>query len=139
MVSALLYLLAAPALLANAARTIKIVNNCPTAIKVFVNGNSQGSLNAKGGSSSTSVPNNFSGYIYTSANGGAQSAAGSTRAGFFGSVSRRIIYSLTVYAETIDHRTPITTSSLTPGGSTLASPSAPTAHRFVLFFLHMYS
>ncbi|RDB27198.1 Extracellular exo-alpha-L-arabinofuranosidase [Hypsizygus marmoreus] len=83
MTSSLLFILAAPALLAHAARQIKVTNNCPSSINVFMNGNSQGYLDS-GASTSSWVPNSFSGFIYTNANGGSQSGAGTTRAGFYG-------------------------------------------------------
>ncbi|RDB27209.1 Endo-1,4-beta-xylanase A [Hypsizygus marmoreus] len=92
MFSSLFLILAAPALLVHAARQIIVTNKCPSAINIFQNGESQGSL-ASGSSRTSTVTNNFSGFIYTDANGGSQSGAGTTRAGFFG---QRAYYYLVV-------------------------------------------
>lgn len=92
MVSSLVYLLAAP-LLAQASRRYNIVNNCPSTINIFINGNSQGSISS-GGVVRHTFNNSFSGLIYTNANGGAQSGAGTTRAGFYGPVSLSKTYIL---------------------------------------------
>ncbi|RDB27204.1 Endo-1,4-beta-xylanase A [Hypsizygus marmoreus] len=83
MISALLLVLTAPALLVSAARQITITNKCPSTITIYRNGNSQGSLSS-GSSSTSSVSNNFNGFYYTNANGGSSSGADTTRAGFYG-------------------------------------------------------
>lgn len=76
--------LAAAATLASAVREFSLVNNCPSGINVFVNGSWSNWLPANGGSAISPFSNNFSGFIYTNANGGSPSGEGTTRAGFFG-------------------------------------------------------
>jgi len=66
------------------ARLFTIVNQCPESITLFINGESQGSLNARDGTTTRNFPRTWSGFIYTSANGGNQNGTGTTRAGFFG-------------------------------------------------------
>jgi hypothetical protein len=69
-----------------AVRKYSIVNSCPAAINLYINGESQGSLAANGGTTVKEYPNTWSGFIYTDANGGNQNGAGTTRAGFYGEV-----------------------------------------------------
>jgi hypothetical protein len=80
-----LFLLVLPGLQVHAATTLNyiVTNQCPQAITVFINGQSQGSLAAKGGSIQRTF-DNFDGFIYTDANGGNKDGTGTTRAGFFG-------------------------------------------------------
>ncbi|KAF5376989.1 hypothetical protein D9615_007348 [Tricholomella constricta] len=75
-------LLAASGTLADRKYVIK--NSCPSAIGLYINGVGQGPLAAAGGSVTKTFNHNFSGFIYTDANGGNQNGAGTTRAGFFG-------------------------------------------------------
>ncbi|KAF9457289.1 G-X-X-X-Q-X-W domain-containing protein [Collybia nuda] len=82
MVSSFVYVLAAP-LLVQAARRYNIVNNCPSTISVFINGNGQGPV-PSGDTITRTFNNNFSGLIYSNANGGSSSGSGTTRAGFYG-------------------------------------------------------
>lgn len=58
-----------PGLGAVARRHYDIVNNCPSSIEYFINGASQGDL-AAGATASHDLLSDFSGYIYTGANGG---------------------------------------------------------------------
>jgi hypothetical protein len=76
-----------PLLWVHAARQYLITNKCPKPITLFINGESQGTLTANGGSTQRTFDNTFSGLIYTDANGGNQNGVGTTRAGFFGQVS----------------------------------------------------
>jgi len=68
----------------HATRVMTIVNRCPTSINLFINGQAQGTLNQDGGSTSRTYDDNFSGLIYSTANGGQSNGAQSTRAGFYG-------------------------------------------------------
>ncbi|KAG5637604.1 hypothetical protein H0H81_003996 [Sphagnurus paluster] len=61
-----------------------IKNSCPSAVKLYINGEAQGSIPASGGSFGRTFPDTWSGFIYTDANGGNKSGAGTTRAGFYG-------------------------------------------------------
>ncbi|KAF5368698.1 hypothetical protein D9615_010311 [Tricholomella constricta] len=80
----LLLTLAASTMLASATRKLVVVNNCPSGINVYSNGNRQAWISANGGSTVASLSNDFSGFIYTDANGGSRSGDGTTRAGFYG-------------------------------------------------------
>ncbi|KAF9034319.1 ricin B lectin domain-containing protein [Panaeolus papilionaceus] len=66
-----------------AGRLFTIVNRCPESISPFINGVNQGTLSPDGMLNIT-FTDNWSGLIYTSANGGSSTGAGTTRAGFFG-------------------------------------------------------
>ncbi len=68
-------------------RIYNIVNNCPLSINLFINGQSEGSLASYGGTTSRTVSDTWSGFIYTDFNRGNQDGAGTVRAGFFGDVS----------------------------------------------------
>jgi hypothetical protein len=81
-----LSLLVLPTIVVHATREYIITNNCPAPIALYINGVGQGTLPASGGSTQRTLDNNFSGFIYTDANGGNQNGAGTTRAGFFGEV-----------------------------------------------------
>ncbi|KAF9456845.1 ricin B lectin domain-containing protein [Collybia nuda] len=70
------------AIQALATRKYSIVNSCPSAVTLYINGESQGLLAANGGTTTRDFPNTWSGFIYTDANGGNQNGAGTTRAGF---------------------------------------------------------
>lgn len=65
-------------------RIYNIVNNCPLSINLFINGQSEGSLASYGGTTSRTVSDTWSGFIYTDFNRGNQDGAGTVRAGFFG-------------------------------------------------------
>ncbi|PPQ71556.1 hypothetical protein CVT24_006437 [Panaeolus cyanescens] len=65
-----------------AGRLFTIVNRCPEAVSALVNGVSQG-LIQQDGVMNISFVDNWSGMIYTTANGGSSTGAGTTRAGFF--------------------------------------------------------
>ncbi|KAF8060649.1 G-X-X-X-Q-X-W domain-containing protein [Lyophyllum atratum] len=66
--------LAAAATLASAVREITIVNRCPSPLNVYINGKWNHWLR-NGGSAVSPFSNDFSGFIYTDANGGSQSGA----------------------------------------------------------------
>lgn len=68
------------------ARTYTIVNNCPQGINVLISGVSQGRL-ATGASITRTQTENWSGFIFTDANGGSATGERTTRAGFYGDVS----------------------------------------------------
>lgn len=70
-----------------ALRHYSIVNSCPSAVTLYINGESQGSLAANGGTTTRDFNNTWSGLIYTDANGGNKNGTRTTRAGFFGDVS----------------------------------------------------
>lgn len=80
-------LLASPITLVLGVREYIILNQCPSAITLYINGESQGSLAANGGSTTRELIDNWSGFIYTDANGGNQNGTGTTRAGFYGQAS----------------------------------------------------
>ncbi|GLB34535.1 putative G-X-X-X-Q-X-W domain-containing protein [Lyophyllum shimeji] len=65
-------------------RQYTIKNSCPSSITLFINGAAQSVLKPAGGTFQTTVPNDWSGFIYTDANGGNQNGTGTTRAGFYG-------------------------------------------------------
>jgi hypothetical protein len=69
------------------ARSFTVINKCPRWIRIWVDGNSQGWLSPNSGSKVLNYPNDFSGLIYTNANGGNQDGSRTTRAGFEGQVS----------------------------------------------------
>ncbi|KAF8155403.1 G-X-X-X-Q-X-W domain-containing protein [Crassisporium funariophilum] len=62
-------------------------NLCPQDIDLFINGQDQGSLEPSGGSMKQTLDDNWSGEIYTTANGGNANSAGTTRAGFWGNTN----------------------------------------------------
>lgn len=62
--------------------TISVVNNCPSDISLFKSGIPQGYL-AQHASKDFTVPPDWSGLIYSSANGGSQSGSFTTKAGFY--------------------------------------------------------
>jgi hypothetical protein len=68
------------------ARLYTITNGCPQAITLYINGESQGKL-AVGATTTRTMNENWSGFIYTDANGGSQTGTRTTRAGFYGDVS----------------------------------------------------
>jgi len=65
------------------ARVYTIVNNCPQGINVYISGVSQGRL-ATGASITKTQTENWSGFIFTDANGGSATGERTTRAGFYG-------------------------------------------------------
>ncbi|KAF9483148.1 G-X-X-X-Q-X-W domain-containing protein [Pholiota conissans] len=67
----------------NANRIFTIENHCPSTIKVFSGGQLRGSI-APRRSISKTFPDDWSGFIYTDANGGSAKGSKSTKAGFFG-------------------------------------------------------
>jgi hypothetical protein len=69
-----------------AMRQYNVLNKCPSAITLYINGTSQRSLSANGGFIQNIFDNNFEGFIYTDANGGNQNGTRTTRAGFYGNV-----------------------------------------------------
>lgn len=71
---------------ATALRHYNIVNNCPTAIDFVIKGDRQGSL-AAGATTTRDFGSWWSGFFYTSSNGGDSGGLGTTRAGFNGEVS----------------------------------------------------
>ncbi|RDB27192.1 Endo-1,4-beta-xylanase A [Hypsizygus marmoreus] len=75
----LLSLVPIPAL----ARQYKVVNRCPETVPLFIGGQLQVNLTAKGGTFTKNLPGN-AGFFYTTANGGNADGSGTTRAGFFG-------------------------------------------------------
>jgi hypothetical protein len=83
----LLSLLVLQAIAVHAMRDYTITNNCPGASTLYINGASQGTLAANGGSTQQSMNNTFEGLIYLDVNGGNQDGSGTTRAGFYGTVS----------------------------------------------------
>jgi len=62
-----------------------IRNHCPSPIRVFINGKSQGTL-PRESSLNRKFDGAWSGTIYSSANGGNPNGVGTTRAGFYGKV-----------------------------------------------------
>lgn len=73
----------------HAAGTYTVTNNCPVASTLYMNGYSQGTLAANGGTFQTdfnSVEAKFDGFWYLDVNGGNSNGSTSTRAGFYGSV-----------------------------------------------------
>ncbi|KAF9523124.1 ricin B lectin domain-containing protein [Crepidotus variabilis] len=64
-------------------RLVTIVNQCPDAIPLYINGQSQGTL-ARGGTIDQTYPDNWTGLVYTTANNGEANGAKTTRAGFYG-------------------------------------------------------
>ena len=83
----LLSLLIFQAITVHAIRQYTITNNCPDASTLYINGASQGTLAASGGSTQQMMNNTFEGLIYLDVNGGNQDGSGTTRAGFYGTVS----------------------------------------------------
>ncbi|KAF8147701.1 G-X-X-X-Q-X-W domain-containing protein [Crassisporium funariophilum] len=70
---------------ASAARRYNIVNNCPLAINLYINGENQGSLASYGaGQTTRDFPDGWSGFIYSDFNQGNADGAGTVRAGFYG-------------------------------------------------------
>ncbi|KAG5636892.1 hypothetical protein H0H81_006512 [Sphagnurus paluster] len=65
------------------ARLYTILNNCPQDITLYINGESQGTL-GKGAVTTRQTIKNWSGFIYTDANGGSATGERTTRAGFYG-------------------------------------------------------
>ncbi|KAF5376280.1 hypothetical protein D9615_008510 [Tricholomella constricta] len=65
------------------ARLYTIFNDCPQNINLYINGVSQGSL-GKGATTTRELEENWSGFIYTDANGGSATGERTTRAGFYG-------------------------------------------------------
>ncbi|KAH9484883.1 hypothetical protein JR316_0001785 [Psilocybe cubensis] len=77
-------LLLAFAFIGTHAHTIyTIENNCPAPIKIFINGKSQGFIETKK-SMIKSYTEKWSGFIYSSSNGGTAAGSGSTKAAFIG-------------------------------------------------------
>lgn len=70
------------------ARVFTILNRCPLPVTLYVSGGRQGILNADGGTTQREFPEDWSGYIYTDANGGdGEKSLRVARAGFYGLVS----------------------------------------------------
>ncbi|KAF8148280.1 ricin B lectin domain-containing protein [Crassisporium funariophilum] len=66
-----------------AVRQFTILNRCPQPIALYINGQTQGTLEANTGTNRT-FEDTWSGLIYTTANAGNANGAGTTRAGFYG-------------------------------------------------------
>ncbi|KAF9466905.1 G-X-X-X-Q-X-W domain-containing protein [Collybia nuda] len=67
------------------ARVFTITNRCPLPVTLYVSGGRQGTLNADGGTTQREFPEDWSGYIYTDANGGnGEKSERVARAGFYG-------------------------------------------------------
>lgn len=71
--------------LAALAKIYTIKNQCPQSIPLYIKGVAHGSISA-GGQTQKFFGGVWSGFIYTSANGGDSGGVGTTRAGFFGDV-----------------------------------------------------
>lgn len=70
------------------ARVFTISNRCPLPVTLYVSGGRQGILNSDGGTTQREFPEDWSGYIYTDANGGdGEKSVRVARAGFYGLVS----------------------------------------------------
>ena len=80
------FVLASRQLASVGARTFDITNSCPTSVDLYINGENQGPI-ASGATTSRTFDDNWSGYIYTDANGGNASGVNTTKAGFYGPVS----------------------------------------------------
>ncbi|KAG6827539.1 hypothetical protein H0H92_011418 [Tricholoma furcatifolium] len=65
------------------ARVYNIFNNCPQNINIFINGRSQGKLGVRTTLTRT-LAEDWSGSIYTDANGGSADGSGGMKAGFYG-------------------------------------------------------
>ncbi len=83
--TALFVLLSSASLRAVATRHYDIVNNCPSSIDLFINGESQGAL-AAGATTTRDFVSAWSGFIYTTSNSDRSDGSHTTRAGFFGEV-----------------------------------------------------
>ncbi|KAG5650304.1 hypothetical protein H0H81_012686, partial [Sphagnurus paluster] len=79
-----LFVLTAFAAMVSATRQFVLVNNCPSGINVYANGRWDSWLEGEGGSRVRGLADDFSGLIYTDANGGSQLGFSTTRAGFNG-------------------------------------------------------
>lgn len=71
--------------LVSADRIFNLINNCPIPIDIYVNGASVGRVKS-GERIEKQYTENFSGFIYTDANGGNKDGSGTVRAGFFSEV-----------------------------------------------------
>ncbi|KAF8069880.1 G-X-X-X-Q-X-W domain-containing protein [Lyophyllum atratum] len=65
------------------ARLYTIFNNCPQSVGLYMNENYQGIL-GKGATATHQLPEGWSGFIFTDANGGSATGERTTRAGFYG-------------------------------------------------------
>ncbi|KAF8642814.1 hypothetical protein AX16_009403 [Volvariella volvacea WC 439] len=100
-------------------RRFVIRNDCPLPINYYINGESQGPLWANGGQVDRQLIDNFSGFIYTDANGGNQNGVGTTRAGFF---LERGYYYIVIDPDYLNTGVSITTNSgVRPGFCVAAS------------------
>lgn len=87
-----LVLLLASASITSATRIITILNRCPSAIPLYINGQSQGDpLPARTGATNRTYEDTWQGLIYTTAGGGESNGAASTRAGFYGQVCAEFV------------------------------------------------
>ncbi|KAG6879362.1 hypothetical protein C0992_003280 [Termitomyces sp. T32_za158] len=64
-------------------RVYNIFNNCPQSIRIYINGKDQGKV-MTGTTLVRNLPKNWSGSIYTDANGGNPDGSNGTKAGFYG-------------------------------------------------------
>jgi hypothetical protein len=73
-------------------RQLNLINACPQAITIFVSGESQGSI-ASGATVTKSVPDDWSGFIYSNVNAPeGNTGAGTTKAGFVAEVRSSHLY-----------------------------------------------
>ncbi|KAL0952119.1 hypothetical protein HGRIS_008748 [Hohenbuehelia grisea] len=110
----LLWLLVAlPAVLSE--RTLSIGNRCPADVTLYINGASMGIIAGFEGQYHTTMQPNFSGFIYTSANGGNANGTGTTRAGFFLQNDQYYVVIDPAHFNTAVRITPITNSTQANG------------------------
>ena len=81
----------------NAVRLFTLVNNCPTPVDTYINSDPQGSL-SPGAQLSRSLADNFTGNIYTAANGGNPNGVSATKAAFYGVVGTQLYYGSSLMA-----------------------------------------
>jgi hypothetical protein len=120
--------------LVTADKTFNIVNGCPSAITIYVNGDSRGSV-AAGATIVNTVADNWTGFIYSNVNApDGNTGAGTTKAGFVNQVSVFIpaahIFFVT-YRLAVRLRLDITSSSRTSPTLTPECPSSPLLPRYV--------
>ena len=68
-----------------AERSLLVLNKCPTSISVYQNGQ-RDTILRPGANYTMQVAKQWNGFVYTDANGGTQSGAGSAMASFYGEV-----------------------------------------------------
>ncbi|KAG6875131.1 hypothetical protein C0993_010689, partial [Termitomyces sp. T159_Od127] len=71
-------------------RVYNIINNCPQSIRIYIGGKDQGKV-MTGTTLVRRLPKNWSGSIYTDANGGNAGGYNGTKAGFYGKVSPSVV------------------------------------------------